>query len=91
MVLGLNHVILVWFVPSCCPGSANSTHLQGIVSLEIHPYGHPLHGKVLKHVIYTLDGSIIKYDVALVLNHVIVVWFVPSISKVWPRMVNYNY
>ena len=46
--------------------------------LEIHPYGHPLHGKVLKHFIYTLDGSVIQSEVALCLNHIIVVWFVPS-------------
>ena len=78
MVLGLNHVIVVWFVPHCYPGSENSTHIHSFDGLGIHPYGHPLHGKVLKHFIYTLDGSVIQSEVALCLNHVIVVWFVSS-------------
>ena len=78
MVLGLNHVIVVWFVPHCYPGSANSTHIHSFDGLGIHPYGHPLHGKVLKHFIYTLDGSVIQSEVALGLNHVIVVLFEPS-------------
>ena len=43
-----------------------------------------LHGKVLKHFIYTLDGSIIQAEVALGLNHVIVVWFEPSCYQVQP-------
>ena len=78
MALCLNHVIVVWFVPSY-PGSANSTHhIHSFDGLGIHPYGHPLHGKVLKHFIYKLDGSLIQSKVALCLNHVIVVWFVPS-------------
>ena len=33
---------------------------------------------MLKHFIYTLDGSVIQSEVALCLNHIIVVWFVPS-------------
>ena len=78
MVLGLNHVIVVWFVPHCYPGSANSTHIHSFDGLGIHPYGHPLHGKVLKHFIYTLDGSVIQSELALCLNHIIVEWFVPS-------------
>ena len=78
VVLGLNHVIVVLFDPSCCPGSANSTHLHGFDGIEIHPYGNPLHGKVLKHITYTWDGSVIQSEVAFCLNHIIVVWFVPS-------------
>ena len=74
--LCLNHVIVVWFVPSCYPGSANSTHLHGSDVLNIHPYGHPLHGKVLKHLIYILDGIVIQSEVVLGLNNGIVVWFV---------------
>ena len=55
-----------------------NTHLHGFDGIEIHPYGHPLHGNMLKHFIYTLDGSVIQSEVALGLNHVIVVWFEPS-------------
>ena len=33
---------------------------------------------MLKHSIYTLYGSAIQSEVALCLNHIIVVWFVPS-------------
>ena len=51
VAFGLNHVIVVWFVPSYYPGLASFTHLHGFDRLEIHPYGHPLHQKALK----TLD------------------------------------
>ena len=78
VILGLNHIIVVWFEPSSYPGSASSTHLHGFDGLNIHPYGHPLHGKVLKHFIYTSYGSVIQSEVALWLDHVILVWFVPS-------------
>ena len=78
MALGFNHVILVLFDPIYYPGSANSAHLHGFDCLKIHPYGHPLHGNVLKHFIYILDGSVIQSEMALCLNHVIVVWFVPN-------------
>ena len=49
---GLNYVILVWFVYSCYPGSASLTHLHGFDEVRMHPYGHPLHRKVLKYYIY---------------------------------------
>ena len=52
VALYLNHIIVVWIVPSCYSGLAGYTHLHGFDRLEIHPYGHPLHGKVLKHLIY---------------------------------------
>ena len=78
MALGPNHVIVVWFVPSCFLGSVFETDLHGFDGLGIHPYGHELHGKVLKYFIYSLYGSVIQSEVALCLDHVIVVWFVPS-------------
>ena len=60
VALGLNHVIVVWFEPNCYPGSANSTHhIHSFDGLGIHSYGHPLHGKVMNHFIYILDGSVI--------------------------------
>ncbi len=49
---GLNYVILVWFLYSCYPGSASLTHLHGFDEVRMHPYGHPLHWKVLKYYIY---------------------------------------
>ena len=52
MALYLNHVIVVSFVPSCYSGLTGFTHLHGFDRLEIHPYSHPLHGKVLKHLMY---------------------------------------
>jgi hypothetical protein len=52
VVPGLNYVILVWFVYSCYPGSASLTHLHGYDEVRMHPYGHPLHRKVLKYFIY---------------------------------------
>ena len=43
--LCLNHIIVVWFVPSCYPSSASSTHLQGFdvkvkwdAQLDAHGY-----------------------------------------------------
>ncbi len=51
MVPGLNHAILVWFVCSCHPGSDSLTHLHGFDEVRMHPYGHPLHLKVLKYYI----------------------------------------
>ena len=79
MALGLNHVILVWIVPSVFPKSASSIPLHCYYGIRIHSYVHPQHGKVLKHFIYTLDERLIQSGVALVLNHVILVWFVPSV------------
>ena len=80
MALGLNNVnvIVVWFVTSCYPGLASSTYLHGFDGLGIHPYDHPLHGKVMNHFIYILYGIVIQYEMAICLSHVIVVWFVPS-------------
>ena len=52
MVLGLNHVIVVWFVPSCYPGSASSAPLHGFDGIRIHPYHYQMHQKVVKHFIY---------------------------------------
>ena len=52
---GLNHVIVVRFLPSCYThthDSASSTHLQGFDGLGTHPYKYPLHQKVLKHFKY---------------------------------------
>ena len=51
-VLGLNYVIVVWFVLSCYPGSARSTHLHGFDGPEIHPYNYSLLQKVLTHIIH---------------------------------------
>ena len=79
MALVLNHVILVWFVPSVYPKSETSTPLHCNYGVRIHPYHHPLHGKLFKHFIYALDESLIQSGVALVLNHVILVWFVLSV------------
>ena len=85
MALGLNqHVIVVWIVTSCYPGSANSTLLCGFDGLRIHPYHYPMHQKVLKHFIYIWHESVIQFEVALGPNHVIVVWFVPSVILVEP-------
>ena len=78
VVLGLNHFIEVWFLPSCHPDLSISAHLHGFGGLGIHPYGHPLHQKVLKNFMYIFDGSIIQSEVVLGINHVIVVWFVLS-------------
>ena len=63
VALFLNHIIEVWFVPSCYSNLASSTHLHCFDGINIHPYGHPLHGNVLKHVIYTLDGSVVQSEV----------------------------
>ena len=54
MVTGLNHAIVVWFVPNCYPDSASLTHLQGFDGLRMHPYGHPLHPKLLNYLIYII-------------------------------------
>jgi hypothetical protein len=77
--LVLNYVILVWFVPSVYPQSESFIYLHCIYGVRIHSYVHPQHGKVLKHFIYTLDEKLIQSVVALVLNHVILEWFVPSV------------
>ena len=83
VVLGLNHVKVVWFVPSCYPVLASFTHLHGFDGLGIHPYGHPLHGKVLKHFIYLLDGSVIQSEVALCLNPFLWNGLYPVVTQVW--------
>ena len=58
VALVLNHVILVWFVPSVYPKSASFTPLHCYYGVRIHPYDNPLHGKVIKHFIYALDESL---------------------------------
>ena len=77
MALCLNHIIVAWFVPSYYSGLASSTHLHGFDRLEIHPYAHPLHQKVLKHFIYIWDVNVIQTEVALGFHHVILVLFDP--------------
>ena len=85
MALGLNqHVIVVWIVTSCYPGSANSTLLCGFDGLRIHPYHYPMHQKVLKHFIYIWHESVIQFEVALGPKHVIVVWLYPVVLQVQP-------
>ena len=88
LALGLNHVILVWFVPSVYPKSAISTPLHCYYGVRIHSHVHPQHGKVLNHFIFTFDESLIQVGVDLGLNHVILVWFVPQclpkISNFYP-------
>ena len=76
--LGLNHLILVWFVPSVYQKSAISTPLHCYYGVRIHSYVHPQHGKVLNHFIFILDESLIQSGVNFGLNHVIVLWFVLS-------------
>ena len=78
VVTGLNQIIVVGFVPSCYPDSASSTHLRGFDGLRMHPYGHSLHQRVLDYFIYIWDKSVIQSEVVPGLNHVIVVWIVPS-------------
>ena len=78
VALGLNHVKVVWFVPSCYPGSANSSLLHSFDGLKTHPYGHPLHCKVMEHLIYIWERSVIQSEMDYCLNHIIVVWFVTS-------------
>jgi hypothetical protein len=77
-VLGLTHVIVVRFVPSCYPGSARSTHLHGFDEVRMHPYGHSLHQKVLNHFIHIYNISFIQSEVVPDLLLEIVVRFVPS-------------
>ena len=52
VVPGLNYVIVVQFVPSCYPGLASSTRLQGVDEVRMHPYNYPLHCMLLKQYIY---------------------------------------
>ena len=47
MALGLNHVMVVWFVPSCYSDFAISAQLYGFDEVRLYPYGYPLHQKVL--------------------------------------------
>jgi hypothetical protein len=53
VVPGLSPVVVavVWFVPSCYSDLAISAHTHGFDEVRMHPYGHPLHWKVLKHFI----------------------------------------
>ena len=80
MVLGLSHVIVavVCFVPSCKPELAISAHLHGCDEVRMYPHGHPLHWKVVKQSIYIYNVSVIQSELDPGLNHVIVLWFVPS-------------
>ena len=73
MVPGLDHVIVVWFVPSCCSDSATSAHLDGFYEVRINPYNHPMNQNVIEHFIYVKDKSLFHSEVVLGLNHVIVV------------------
>ena len=73
-----NHVIVVWFVPSCYSDSASSAHIHGFYEVRMHRYVHPLRRNVLKHFIYIKDGSLFHFDVIPGYNHVIIIWFVPS-------------
>jgi hypothetical protein len=57
--LGLDYVILVWFVLSVYPKSAISTPLHCYYGVRINSNVHPQHGKVLKHFIYSLDECLI--------------------------------
>ena len=78
MVPGHNHVIVVWFVPSCYSDSASSDHIHGFYEVRMHQYFHPLHRNVLKRFMYIKYGSLSHSDVVPDHNHVIVVWFEPS-------------
>jgi branched-subunit amino acid transport protein AzlD len=79
MVPGYNqHVIVIWYVPSCYSDSASSAHIHGFCEVRMHWYVNPLHQNVLKHLIYILDGSLSHSDVVPGHNHVIVICYVPS-------------
>ncbi len=78
VVPGHNHVIGIWFVPSCYSNSASSAHIHGFYDVRMHWYVNPLHQNMLKHFIYILDGSPSFSDVVPGHNHVIVIQFVPS-------------
>ena len=78
---GLNHAIVVWFVPSVYPKPAIYTPLHCYYGVRIHSYVHPQHGKLLKQFIFTLDESFIQSGVSLGLNQAIVVWFVTSVYQ----------
>ena len=71
MVPGHDHVIVVWFVPSCYLDSASSAPIHGFYEVRMHRYVHPLHQIVLKHFIY-MYGSLSHSGVVSGLNHVIV-------------------
>ena len=58
--------------------SSISTPLHCYYGVRIHLYVHPQHGKVIKHIIYTLDEIINQSEVDPGLYHVLLVWFVPS-------------
>jgi hypothetical protein len=73
-----NHVIVIWFVPSCYSDSASSAHIHGFYEVRMHWYVNPLHQNVLKHFVYILDGILSHSDVVPGHNHVIVIWYVPS-------------
>jgi hypothetical protein len=78
VVPGLNHVIVLWFVPSGYSDSVRFSHLYIFYEVRMHQYVHPMHWTVLKHFVYIYDGSLSHSDVVTGHNHVIVVWFVPS-------------
>jgi hypothetical protein len=50
----------------------------------MHPYDHPLHFKVFKHLIYIYHGSLSQSKVVLVKSHdiVVVVYFAYLLVKV---------
>jgi hypothetical protein len=78
VVPGLSLDIVVRFVPSCYPDSASSTHLHGFDGQRMHPYGHPLHQKLLKYCIYIKNRCVIQSEVVPGTDYVILVWFVYS-------------
>ena len=78
MVPGHNHVIVLWFLPSCYSDSASSAHIHGFYEVRMRQYVNPLQRNVLKHYMFIEDGSLSHSDVVLGLNLVIVrTWFVP--------------
>jgi peroxiredoxin len=78
VVPGHNHVIVIWYVPSCYSDSASSAHIHGFYEVRMHWYVNPFHRNALNHHIYVLDGSLSHSDVVPGHNHVIVIWYVPS-------------
>jgi hypothetical protein len=39
------------------------------ISVRVHPYAHPQHIKVLKHIVYIQYGCGIQYEASCSLNH----------------------
>jgi hypothetical protein len=66
-VPGLAHVtvVVVYFVPSCYPCFAISAQTHVFDEVRMRPYGHPLHWKVFKLVIYAIDHMRTRFFRAL--------------------------